>query len=335
MGCVCVKSKTDAFQQTRYLNTAPVRSFTCNELHEATRGFGKEMLLGVGGFGQVYQGTLPNSNVKVAVKQLSKVSEQGPQEFESQVNTMSSLCHRHVVQLLGCCKENGDLLIVYEYMQHRSLDKHLFKEDQTVLSWEKRFKIIKGVASGLLYLHDELEQVIIHRDIKPGNILLDSEFQVKLGDFGLAMQYKRGSDKSIPIPTTIPMMVGTPGYWAPEIVTQCNYSTFSDVYAFGVLLIQVLCGKKLTWEAMPEQLTLVNWVKDKCKGGPNLDVMDPNLKGEFDHRQALLVLKLGLRCLKDNPVTRPTMKEVTRVLDDQFWHLRSCVVRSLLGKHCQ
>ena len=256
------------------------RGFTYNELHEATKGFGKEMLVGKGGFGQVYQGTLPNSNVQVAVKQLSKGSEQGSQEFEVEVNTMSNLRHRNVVQLLGCCKENGDLLIVYEYMPHRSLEKNLYQEDQTILSWEKRFKIIKGVALGLLYLHDELEQVIIHRDIKPSNILLDSEFQGKLGDFGLAMQYKRSSDKSIPIPTTIPVIVGTIGYLAPEIVSQCNYSTFSDVYAFGVLLIEVLCGKKPTWEALPEELTLVNWVKDKCKKGLNVDVMDPNLNGE-------------------------------------------------------
>lgn len=334
MGCVCVKSMTAVVEKTWEPNTA-LHRFTYNELHEATKGFGKEMLLGGGGFGQVYLGTLPNSNVQVAVKQLSKGSEQGSQEFELEVNTMSNLCHRNVVQLLGCCKENGDLLIVFEYMTHRSLDKHLFKEDQTTLSWEKRFKIIKGVASGILYLHDELDQVIIHRDIKPGNILLDSEFRGKLGDFGLAMQYKRGSNKSIAIPTTIPVIVGTTGYLAPEIVSQCNYSTFSDVYAFGVLLIEVLCGKKPTWTALPEELTLVNWVKDKCKEGLNLDVMDPHLKGEFDHRQALLVLKLGLRCLKDDPTTRPTMREVTRVLDDRFWRLKCCVVRSLLGKHCQ
>ncbi|XP_050278343.1 L-type lectin-domain containing receptor kinase S.4-like [Quercus robur] len=298
-------------------------SFTYDELHKATKGFGKEMLLGSGGFGQVYLGKLPNSNVQVAVKKLSKGSEQGSPEFELEVSTLSSLRHRNVVQLLGYCKENGDLLIVYEYMKHGSLDKHLFKEDQTILSWEKRFKIIKGVASGLLYLHEELEQVIIHRDIKPGNILLDSEFQGKLGDFGLAMQYKRSSDEGILIPTL--GIVGTPGYWAPESVSQRIYSAFSDVYAYGVLLIVVLCGKKPNWQALLEELTLVDWVKDKCKEGLNLDVMDPNLKGEFDHRQARLVLKLGLRCLKDDPKTRPTMREVTRVLDDGLFGTQSAV----------
>lgn len=332
MGCACVKSTTAAVEKTWEPNTT-LRSFTYNELHDATQGFGEEMLLGGGGFGRVYLGTLPNSNVQVAVKKLSNVSEQGSQTFELEVNTTSNLRHPNIVQLLGCCKENAALLIVFEYMPHRSLDKHLFKEDQTILSWEKRFKIIKGVASGLLYLHDQPEQVIIHRDIKPGNILLDSEFQGKLGDFGLAMQSKRSSDKSLSIPAT-PVIIGTTGYLAPEIVSQCNYSTFSDVYAFGVLLIEVLCGKKPTWTALPEDLTLVDWVKDKCKEGLNLDVMDPILEGEFDHRQALLVLKLGLRCLKDDPTTRPTMREVTRVLDDRSWRLRCCVVRSLLGKHC-
>ncbi|XP_062155762.1 L-type lectin-domain containing receptor kinase S.4-like [Alnus glutinosa] len=291
------------------LDVGPHR-YSHEELKKATRGFRDEELLGFGGFGQVYKGTLPNSNTQVAVKRISNESKQGLREFASEIGSIGRLRHRNLVQLFGWCRQRGDLLLVYDFMPNGSLDKYLFDEPKTILSWEQRFKIINGVASGLLYLHEEWEQTVIHRDIKAANVLLDSELNGRLGDFGLAKLCNHGSNPS----TT--RVVGTLGYLAPELTRTGKSTTSSDVFAFGALLLEVLCGRRpIEPKALPEELILVEWAWEKWRAGSVLEVVDARLGGEFDKVEAVVVLKLGLMCSNNAPKARPTMRQVVRYLE--------------------
>ncbi|XP_057979339.1 L-type lectin-domain containing receptor kinase S.4 [Malania oleifera] len=293
------------------LDIGPHR-FSYQQLKKATKKFRDKGLLGFGGFGRVYRGTLPDSNTQVAVKRISHESKQGLREFASEISSIGRLRHRNLVQLLGWCRRRGDLLLVYDFMPNGSLDKYLFDEPKTILSWEQRFKIIKGVASGLLYLHEGWEQTVIHRDIKAGNVLLDSELNGRLGDFGLAKLYEHGSNPS----TT--RVVGTLGYLAPELTRTGKPTTCSDVFAFGALLLEVVCGRRpIEPKALPEELILVDWVWDKWREGAILDVVDPKLRGEYEETEVVVALKLGLMCSNNAPGARPTMRQVVRFLEGE------------------
>ncbi|KAI5670633.1 hypothetical protein M9H77_10997 [Catharanthus roseus] len=293
------------------LDVGPHR-FSYKELKKATKGFRDKELLGFGGFGRVYKGTLPNSNTQVAVKRINHESKQGLQEFVSEVASIGRLRHRNLVQLLGWCRRREDLMLVYDFMPNGSLDKYIFDEPKVVLTWEQRFKIIKGVASGLLYLHEGWEQTVIHRDIKAGNVLLDLELNGRLGDFGLAKLYEHGSNPS----TT--RVVGTLGYLAPELTKTGKPTTSSDVFAFGALLLEVVCGRRpIEPKALPEKLILVDWVWDRWKQGAILEVVDPRLGGEYNGAEVILVLKLGLMCSNNKPSKRPTMRQVLRYLEGE------------------
>ncbi|KAJ1402630.1 Serine/threonine-protein kinase, active site [Sesbania bispinosa] len=286
--------------------------YSYQELKKATKGFKDKGLLGQGGFGRVYKGTLPNSKIEVAVKRVSHESKQGLREFVSEIASIGRLRHRNLVQLLGWCRRRGDLLLVYDFMANGSLDKYLFEEPEIVLSWEQRFKIIKGVASALLYLHEGYEQVVIHRDVKASNVLLDLELNGRLGDFGLARLYEHGGNPS----TT--RVVGTLGYLAPELPRTGKATPSSDVFAFGALLMEVACGRRpIEPKALPEELVLLDWVWDKYKEGRILDVVDPKLNGNFDEKEVIMVLKLGLICSNDVPTVRPSMRQVVRILDGE------------------
>ncbi|XP_010312292.2 L-type lectin-domain containing receptor kinase S.4-like [Solanum lycopersicum] len=243
--------------------------YSYRELKKGTRGFRESELLGRGGFGKVYKGVLRNSKGDIAVKRISHESKQGLREFVSEIASIGRLRHRNLVQLLGWCRRRGDLLLVYEFMPNGSLDNFLFDEPKMVLKWEQRFKIIKGVASGLLYLHEGYEQVVVHRDVKASNVLLDGELNGKLGDFGLARLYEHGSNPS----TT--KVVGTLGYLAPELPRTGRATTKTDVFAFGALLLEVVCGRRpIEHKAGPEEFVLVDLVWDKWREGNILDIVD-------------------------------------------------------------
>ncbi|KAE8797677.1 L-type lectin-domain containing receptor kinase IV.1-like [Hordeum vulgare] len=230
--------------------------FSYKDLFRATEGFKSDHLLGIGGFGRVYKGVLPLSKSEIAVKRVSHDSKQGMKEFIAEVVSLGRLQHRNLVQLLGYCRRKGELLLVYDNMCNGSLDKYLHASDDRllVLDWATRFRIIKGIASGLVYLHHEWEKVVIHRDIKASNVLLDNEMKGRLGDFGLARLYDHGAGAD---PQTT-RVVGTLGYIAPELGRNGKASPGTDVFAFGVFMLRLRVGSGLS--VMKEQTIRPCWL---------------------------------------------------------------------------
>ncbi|KAJ8764726.1 hypothetical protein K2173_009111 [Erythroxylum novogranatense] len=302
-------SSDDSMDQEFEKGTGP-RRFSYGELVQATNNFSEESKLGEGGFGAVYGGYLSDANQRVAVKRVSKGSKQAKKEYISEVKIISRLRHRNLVQLVGWCHEKGEFLLVYEFMPKGSLDSHLFGIDETGLSWALRYKIATGLASALLYLHDEWEQCVVHRDIKSSNVMLDSGFNTKLGDFGLA----RLMDHELGLKTT--GLAGTFGYMAPEYIATGKASKASDVYSFGVVALEIACGRR-TMEARNEegQISLVAWVW-RCYGsGRLLDVADGRLNMDFDVAQMESLLLVGLWCAHPDHKFRPSISQALQVLN--------------------
>ncbi|CAN6181146.1 unnamed protein product [Urochloa humidicola] len=284
--------------------------FLYKDLFHATKGFKDRNLLGIGGFGRVYKGVLPDSKLEVAVKKISHDSKQGIKEFVAEVVSIGRLQHRNIVQLYGYCRRKGELILVYEYMSNGSLDKYLYDQEKPTLRWEQRFRIIKGVASGLLYLHEEWDKVILHRDIKPSNVLLDDEMNGRLGDFGLARLYDHGID-----PQTT-HVVGTIGYLAPELARTSKATPLTDVFSFGMFVLEVICGRKpIERNAHDNQTMLVDWVLDFWHKGSLTDAVDIKLQGAYNVDEAQLILKLGLLCSHPFTNVRPKMREVIHYLN--------------------
>uniref|UniRef100_A0ACD5Z971 Uncharacterized protein n=1 Tax=Avena sativa TaxID=4498 RepID=A0ACD5Z971_AVESA len=285
--------------------------FSYKDLFHATEGFKNKHLLGAGGFGKVYKGTLPSTKLEVAVKRVSHESRQGLKEFVAEVVSIGRIRHRNLAQLLGYCRRKGELLLVYEYMSNGSLDKYLYCDEQTLaLNWAQRFRIIKDIASGLLYLHERWEKVVIHRDIKASNVLLDSEMNGRLGDFGLAKLYDHGTD----LQTT--HVVGTIGYLAPELVSTGKATPLTDVFAFGMFLLEVVCGQRpVNSNARGNQQLLVDWVLEHWNKGSLTEVVDTRLQSDYNVGEACLVLNLGLLCAHPFTNVRPNMQSIMRYLD--------------------
>jgi serine/threonine protein kinase len=293
------------------------QKFNLRELRKATGNFNLKNKLGKGGFGTVYKGVLPNK--VVAVKRVSKDSRQGKQEFIAEVTIIGSLRHRNLVKLIGWCYEKRELLIVYEYMPHGSLDKFIFGDEklgleEEPLSWERRHIIIHGVAQALDYLHNGCEKRVLHRDIKASNIMLDTDFNARLGDFGLARTIQQSdvthhSTKGI---------AGTPGYMAPETFLVGRATVETDVYAFGVLVLEVICGRKPRGIKGDQQNDynngLVYWLWELRTKDRMLDAVDSKIIGQFDKDEMAGMLILGLACCHPNPLQRPSMKTVLQVI---------------------
>ncbi|KAM0907172.1 hypothetical protein ACQ4PT_016303 [Festuca glaucescens] len=286
--------------------------FSYRELYKATKGFRNRQLLGTGGFGRVYKGVLPRSNLEIAVKRVSHDSKQGMKEFIAEVVSLGHLRHRNLVQLLGYCRRKGELLLVYDCMPNGSLDKYLHDKARPVLDWAQRFQIIRGVASGLLYLHEDWDKIVIHRDIKASNVLLDGDMNGRLGDFGLARLYDHGVD-----PQTT-HVVGTMGYLAPELVRTGKATPVTDVFAFGVFVLEVTCGRRpLGSFAADDQNVLLDWVQEHERRRAALDTVDPRLCGKYDADEARMAIKLGLMCAHPLPDARPGMRQVTQYLEGE------------------
>ncbi|XP_015696758.1 L-type lectin-domain containing receptor kinase SIT2-like [Oryza brachyantha] len=288
--------------------------FSYKDLFHATLGFKNKNLIGVGGFGKVYKGILATSKLDIAVKKISHESRQGMKEFITEVVSIGRLRHRNLVPLLGYCRRKNELLLVYNYMSNGSLDKYLHDVDgRSTLDWTRRFQIIKDVARGLLYLHEKWEKVVIHRDIKASNVLLDDEMNGRLGDFGLARLYDHGTN-----PQTT-HVVGTMGYLAPEMVRTGKASPLTDVFAFGAFLLEVTCGQRpVKQDTQGKQLMLVDWVLEHWHHGLLTEAVDMRLQGDYNIDEAYLVLKLALVCLHPFPTSRPSMREVVQYLDNDL-----------------
>uniref|UniRef100_A0A7N0T8V1 non-specific serine/threonine protein kinase n=1 Tax=Kalanchoe fedtschenkoi TaxID=63787 RepID=A0A7N0T8V1_KALFE len=282
------------------------------DLHMATKGFRDSEMIGAGGFGSVYKGVMPATGSLVAVKKIASNSIQGMREFVAEVESLGRLRHKHLVNLQGWCKRKNELLLVYDYVPNGSLDSLLYNHrSNLILTWETRLSILKGVAVGLLYLHEEWEKVVIHRDIKSNNVLIDADMNPRLGDFGLARLHDH--DKA----SYTTNFVGTIGYIAPETARNGKASASADVFSYGVLMLEVACGRRPLDPDVPGSLMLVEWVIQCQQMGRILDAVDPRLSLDNDGvaEEMEFVLKLGLICSHQRAEARPSMRQVVRYLN--------------------
>lgn len=285
------------------------RRFSHNLLAMATNNFSIDRKLGEGGFGAVYRGYVPDLDLIMAVKKISRGSKQGRKEYITEVKIISRLRHRNLVQLMGWCHDKGEFLLVYEFMPHGSLDSHLFGR-RTPLAWAMRYKIALGLASALLYLHEEWEQCVVHRDIKSSNVMLDSNFNVKLGDFGLA----RLMDHELGAQTT--GLVGTLGYLAPEYISTSRASKESDVFSFGVVALEIATGRmSRNSMEMGSHKGLVEWVWDLYGSGQILAGKDEKVQCDYDEKQVECLMLVGLWSAYPDPNLRPSIRQVIQVLN--------------------
>lgn len=299
-----VASITDDFERG-----AGPRRFTFEELVSATNNFSNERKLGEGGFGAVYRGYLADLDMAVAVKKISRGSRQGKREYITEVKIISQLRHRYLVQLVGWYHDKGEFLLVYEFMPNGSLDSHLF-DKKTLLTWTSRYKIAQGLASAMLYLHEEWEQCVVHRDIKSSNVMLDLSFNVKLGDFGLA----RLMDHDLGWQTT--RLVGTLGYMAPEYISTGRASKESDVFSFGVVALDIATGRKaINPLKQGSETSLVHWIWHLYEIGEHLLAIDERLNTEFDRDQVDCLMIVGLWCAHPDSSLRPSIRQAIQVLN--------------------
>ncbi|ESQ48682.1 hypothetical protein EUTSA_v10019932mg [Eutrema salsugineum] len=287
----------------------PLRKLTFAHLLEATNGFSADSMIGSGGFGDVYKAQLADGSV-VAIKKLIQVTGQGDREFMAEMETVGKIKHRNLVPLLGYCKVGEERLLVYEYMKHGSLETVLHektKKGGIFLDWTARKKIATGAARGLAFLHHSCIPHIIHRDMKSSNVLLDQDFVARVSDFGMA-RLVSALDTHLSVST----LAGTPGYVPPEYYQSFRCTTKGDVYSYGVILLELLSGKKpIDPEEFGEDNNLVGWAKQLYREKRGAEILDPDLITEKSGDVELFhYLKIAFQCLDDRPFKRPTMIQV-------------------------
>ncbi|KAJ9162688.1 hypothetical protein P3X46_022444 [Hevea brasiliensis] len=288
--------------------------FNLSTILAATNSFSPANKLGQGGFGVVYKGKLSNGK-EVAVKRLSKDSGQGIDEFKNEVLLIAKLQHQNLVKLLGCCIQGEEPMLVYEYMPNKSLDSFLFNETRrSILDWRKRFDIIVGIARGILYIHQDSRLKIIHRDLKTSNILLDEEMNPKISDFGLARIFK--GDQTHEKTNRI---VGTFGYMSPEYVVFGKFSTKSDVFSFGIILLEIITGKRnnsfYQEDFYPSMIGKIwhLWREERA-----WEMVDSSLKHSCSPDEVLRCIQIGLLCVQEDIMERPTMSAVVLMLNSEI-----------------
>ncbi|CAK8536094.1 unnamed protein product [Lathyrus sativus] len=304
------------------LQSSKLKSYTLAELKSATRNFRPDSVLGEGGFGSVFKGWIdenslsaakPGTGIVIAVKRLNLESCQGHREWLAEVNYLGQFSHPHLVKLIGYCLEDEHRLLAYEFMPRGSLENHLFRRGSYFqpLSWSLRVKVALDAAKGLAFLHSA-ENKVIYRDFKTSNVLLDSDYNAKLSDFGLAKDGPTG-DKSH-VSTRV---MGTYGYAAPEYLATGHLTTKSDVYSFGVVLLEMLSGKRAVDKNRPSgQHNLVEWAKPYLANKRKIfNVIDSRLEGQYSADESFKVATLALRCLSTESKYRPNMDEVVNILE--------------------
>ncbi|XLU33352.1 hypothetical protein S245_069418 [Arachis hypogaea] len=287
--------------------------FDFDTLMMATNNFSQDNKLGEGGFGSVYRGRLIKGQ-EIAVKRLSEDSGQGIEEFKNEVKLIVKLQHRNLVRLLGCCIEKDEKILVYEYMKNRSLDSILFdKSKRTLLDWERRYNIIYGMARGLLYLHQDSRFRIIHRDLKTSNILLDNEMNPKISDFGMARIFGKDQMQAKTL-----RIVGTYGYMSPEYAMDGNFSIKSDVFSFGVMVLEIVTGKKnREFYSENDELNLLGNVWKHWHEGTALSLLDPSIDNLYTEAEVVKCIHIGLLCVQEHAEDRPTMSSVVLMLSSE------------------
>ncbi|KAM4074514.1 hypothetical protein ACJW30_10G099300 [Castanea mollissima] len=290
--------------------------FTYDQLMVATNGFSEANLLGQGGFGYVHKGVLPGGQ-EVAVKQLKIDSHQGEREFQAEVETISRVHHKHLVSLVGYCITGVERLLVYEFVSNKTLAFHLHGEEQPVMNWAYRMKIAVGSAKGLAYLHEDCNPKIIHRDIKASNILLNSKFEAKVADFGLAKIF---SDTTADITHISTRVVGTFGYLAPEYASSGKVTDKSDVYSYGVMLLELITGRLPIGQTQSStNMGLAEFARpllSKARMDSNFDALvDPRLLGNYNPDEMTKVVACAAACVRYTACNRPPISQIVHALE--------------------
>ncbi|XP_019174907.1 PREDICTED: cysteine-rich receptor-like protein kinase 5 [Ipomoea nil] len=297
------------------MNEIPIEQSTQYDfsiVQAVTNYFSPDNKIGEGGYGAVYKGMLPNGQ-EVAVKRLSKNSTQGSEEFKNEIALVAKLQHRNLVKLLGFCLQGEEKILIYEFVLNKSLDYFLFDpEKKYLLNWFTRYKIIGGIARGILYLHEDSHLKIIHRDLKASNVLLDGDMNSKISDFGLARIFMFDQTHG-----NTSRVIGTYGYMSPEYVLHGLFSVKSDIFSFGVLLLEIITGKKNNSLSMNSTGTedLLSYAWKHWREGKALDMVDQSLGGLYSKNEVIQCIHVGLLCVQEEVEDRPTMANVVLMLN--------------------
>nr|XP_043617865.1 G-type lectin S-receptor-like serine/threonine-protein kinase At4g27290 isoform X2 [Erigeron canadensis] len=292
---------------------ADLQSFCLSKIAKSTNNFSVTNKIGEGGFGLVYKGVLDDGR-EIAVKRLSETSRQGIDEFKNEVRCIAKLQHRNLVKLLGYCIQGHETMLIYEYMANKSLDLTIFDETQSsMLDWSKRFCIIHGIARGLLYLHQDSRLRVIHRDLKAANILLDDDMNPKISDFGLARRFKGYETEA-----NTNKVVGTYGYISPEYAVHGHFSVKSDVFSFGVLVLEIVSGKKNQGFVREEHSdNLLGHAWRLYNEDRSIELACSDLRDKCNKSELLRSIHIGLLCVQHHAEDRPTMSSVVVMLDNE------------------